>query len=111
MPRVIAQVRVLAIDDGTRPTFYITDNFGKYDSAAGFMACRLVEPHRERFEIRSLNAASWDRESPEWSDVPEEVFRTYFEYMCDFDPYRLYSVDEMRRAFDTLWERGGSLWW
>lgn len=110
MPRSMPRVRVIALRSDEGYCQYVTENCQKYYDPHEFMVCALVGPHQERYIVREVGINDWDKEDYRWNDIPEAKFLQGFGYLRSFTPYMPYSLSNFLDAFDTLFERGASIW-
>lgn len=110
MPRSIPKVRAIALRSDDGYCQYVTENCQKYYDPHEFMACALVGPHQERYLIKEVGINEWDKEDCRWNDISEAKFLHDFGYLRNFSPYMPYSLPDFADAFNTLFERGSSIW-
>lgn len=111
MPRPLETIKVLALEVGNMQTMYITEHRTCYGNSHRFMCCALLEPHKERYDVRRVRFDSWSKEDICWNDLTEEEFDQYFNEVKSYDDvWAFVDVKFFQKAFNELFIRGGSLW-
>lgn len=103
-------IKVLALDDDNHEVCFVTEN-EYFSTAAEFMKAKLLKPHAEEYQIRSVALCSPPKAL---EDMPEDEFDHMFIVLAD--EYRPQNLEEKRRcdrlkAFNAFWDNGEEFWY
>lgn len=103
-------IKVLALDDDNHEVCFITEN-EYFSTAAEFMKAKLLKPHAEEYQIRSVALCSPPKSLEE---IPEDEFNHMFIMLTD--EYHPQGLDGKRQAerikvFNTFWNNGEEFWY